>query len=105
MIPLGLWEGRLLGINFLGGGVFLFAETSFYGDFGGGAEWGEEYYLGTEFDVSMQLFNIVPLLGTAGIVTRVDARSGVDEGWEDIYLYLNASVSIPSVSSQKQWTK
>ncbi len=107
MVPLGLWEGRLLGINFLGGGVFLFAETSFYGDFDGdgGAKWGEEYYLGTEFDVSMQLFNIVPLLGTAGIVARVDAQSGVDEGWEDIYLYLNASVSIPSVSSQKPWTK
>ncbi|MFP4302120.1 MAG: hypothetical protein ACLFQZ_08850 [Spirochaetaceae bacterium] len=105
LIPLGLWEQRFLGVNFLSGGVSLFAESSFYGDFGGGIAWGEEYYLGTEFDVSMQLFNIVPLVGTAGIVARVDAQKGVDDGWEDIFLYVNASLSIPSVSSRGLWIK
>lgn len=98
LIPLGLWEGRFLGVNFLGGGTFLFAETSFVGDFAERLRWGEEYYLGAELDVRMQVFNIVPLLGRAGIVTRVDAQTGVDDGLEDLYLYVNASVSIPSVS-------
>lgn len=100
LIPLGLWEARLLGVNLLGGGLFLFGETSFYGDFDGGGGWGEEYYAGAELDVSMQLFNILPLLGTAGIVTRIDPESGIEDGWEDVYLYIGASVSIPSVSER-----
>ncbi len=102
-IPLGLWEGRVIGTNVLGGGAFLFAETSFFGNFDGEPDWGEEYYLGAEVNLSMQVFNVLPILGRLGLVSRVDPERGLDDGGEDLFFYLDFTASIPSIATVKQW--
>lgn len=98
-VPLGLWEGRALGTNFLGGGAFLFAETPFAGNGAQAPEWGREYYLGTEVNLSMELFNVLPVLGTVGVVSRVNESGALDDGFGDLHLYVNVSASIPTLSS------